>query len=88
MIATFKLVFIYSLTRQGTTRVQVESLRVKSGYRGKGFGSKIFEYIKERAKDKNCNIIQLTVNKQRSDAIRFYEKLGFVFTHEGMKLNL
>ncbi len=85
---TFQLSYIYGLSLQGALRMQVESVRVSSKYRGQGLGSKFFEYIIKRAKVKGCKLIQLTSNKQRPDAIRFYEKLGFVPSHEGMKLNL
>ncbi|ELY1990560.1 GNAT family N-acetyltransferase, partial [Vibrio harveyi] len=59
-----------------------------SDYRGQGFGEKMFEYAIEQAKNKGCTIVQLTSDKQRPDAIRFYEKLGFKATHEGFKLAL
>lgn len=48
----------------------------------------MFEYIKEQAKRKGCNMIQLTTDKQRPEALRFYESLGYVASHQGMKLKL
>lgn len=88
IVATFQLSFIQYLTYQGGLRAQVEAVRTRAKYRGQGIGTKVFEYIITRAKDKGCHLLQLTTDKQRPDAIRFYEGLGFVATHEGMKLKL
>lgn len=87
-IATFHLTFIQYLTHQGGLRAQIEAVRTNSKYRGQGIGKKVFEYAIERAKEKDCVMLQLTTDKQRPDAIRFYESIGFVATHEGMKLRL
>jgi GNAT superfamily N-acetyltransferase len=88
VVGTFQLSYIYGLSLQGALRMQVEAVRVSSKYRGEGLGTKFFEYIIKRAKEKGCRVIQLASNKQRPDAIRFYEKLGFTASHEGMKLSL
>lgn len=85
-VATFQLSFIQYLTYQGGMRAQIEAVRTHSSHRGKGIGKLVFEYAINRAKEKNCHMLQLTTDKQRPDAIRFYESLGFVATHEGMKL--
>lgn len=85
-VATFQLSFIPYLTYQGGMRAQVEAVRTHANYRGQGIGSKVFAYIINRAKEKGCHMVQLTTDKQRPDAIRFYEALGFKSTHEGMKL--
>jgi GNAT superfamily N-acetyltransferase len=85
---TFQLSYIYGLSLQGALRMQVEAVRVSSKYRGHGLGTKFFEYIINRAKEKGHKVVQLTSNKQRPDAIRFYETLGFAATHEGMKMSL
>jgi GNAT superfamily N-acetyltransferase len=85
-VATFQLTFIQYLTYQGGLRAQIEAVRTHSKYRGQGIGSKVFEYAINRAKEKGCHLIQLTSDKKRPDAIRFYESLGFKATHEGMKL--
>jgi GNAT superfamily N-acetyltransferase len=87
-IATFQLTFIQYLTYQGGLRAQIEAVRTNSKYRGQGIGTKVFEYAINRAKEKGCHLVQLTSDKRRSDAIRFYENMGFVATHEGMKLSL
>ncbi len=87
-VGTFQLTFIQYLTHQGGLRAQIEAVRTHSNYRGKGIGKKVFDYIIERAKQKGCTMVQLTSDKQRPDAIKFYEAIGFVATHEGMKLKL
>jgi len=87
-VATFQLTFIQYLTHQGGLRAQIEAVRTNSNYRGQGIGTKVFEYIIDRARQKDCNMLQLTSDKQRPEAIKFYEAIGFVPTHEGMKLKL
>lgn len=87
-VATFQLTFIQYLTHQGGLRAQIEAVRTNSKYRGKGIGTKVLEYIIERAKQKGCKMVQLTSDKQRPDAIKFYETIGFIATHEGMKLKI
>jgi GNAT superfamily N-acetyltransferase len=87
-VGTYQLTFIQYLTHQGGLRAQVEAVRINSNYRGQGIGTKMFEYIIDRAKQKGCIMLQLTSDKKRVDAIQFYEKIGFVATHEGMKLKL
>lgn len=88
LTGTFQLTFIQYLTHQGSIRVQVESVRVREDQRGKGIGEKMFKWIFERAKSKGAYVVQLTSDKKRPDAIRFYRKLGFVDSHEGFKRTL
>ena len=88
IVATFHLTFIQYLTYQGGLRAQIEAVRTDSKFRGKGIGTSVFEYAIRRAKEKGCHLLQLTSDKRRPDAIRFYESIGFRPTHEGMKLPL
>lgn len=88
LIATFHLTFIQYLTHQGGLRAQIEAVRTHSRFRGQGIGKMVFDYAIDRAKTRGCHLIQLTSDKQRPDAIRFYESLEFKASHEGMKLNL
>lgn len=88
IVGTFQLTFIQYLTYQGGVRAQIEAVRVRSGYRGQGIGTAIFRYAIERATRRGAHLLQLTTDKQRPDARRFYESLGFVASHEGMKLTL
>jgi GNAT superfamily N-acetyltransferase len=66
----------------------IESVRVSSAHRSSGIGTKLFEWAIARARERGCRMLQLTTDKRRSDAKRFYEALGFVASHEGMKLSL
>ena len=88
IVATFQLTFIQYLTYQGGIRAQIEAVRVKATHRGRGLGTAIFAYAIERAKQRGAHLLQLTTDKQRPGALRFYESLGFVASHEGMKLHL
>lgn len=88
IVGTFQLTFIQYLTHQGGLRAQLEAVRVSSAHRGKGIGAQMFRYAIARAKETGCYVVQLTTDKKRPRAIQFYESLGFVATHEGMKLAL
>lgn len=88
IIGTLQLSFITYLTYQGGIRAQIEAVRILEEYRGKGVGLQMFEWAINRAKERKAHVLQLTTDKKRPDAINFYEKLGFVSSHEGMKLHL
>ena len=87
IIGTFQLTFIQYLTYQGGIRAQIEGVRVHKKHRGVGIGKAIFEWAIQRAKKRNAHLLQLTTDKKRPDAIRFYESLGFKASHEGMKMH-
>jgi ribosomal protein S18 acetylase RimI-like enzyme len=82
-----QITFIPYLTYQGGWRALIEGVRVNKKLRNQGIGKQMFQWAIDRAKKKNCHLIQLTTDKQRPDAIKFYESLGFHATHEGMKLH-
>ena len=82
-----QITLIPYLTYQGRWRALVEGVRVNKKYRDQGIGKRLFKWAIQRAKDRNCHLIQLTTDKQRPDAIKFYESLGFTASHEGMKLH-
>ncbi len=88
LVGMLQLTFIPYLTHIGSWRCLIEGVRIQEDFRGKGYGRIIFEYAINVAKQKGCTMVQLTSDKQRTDAIRFYEKLGFVASHEGFKLPL
>lgn len=83
-----QLTFIPYLTHIGSWRCLIEGVRVHESYRGLGYGEQMFEHAIGLAQSKGCRMVQLTSDKQRPDAIRFYEQLGFKATHEGLKLVL
>jgi ribosomal protein S18 acetylase RimI-like enzyme len=83
-----QITFIPSLTHTGSWRAQIEGVRVAKHARSAGIGRRMIEYAIERAAARSCRIVQLTTDKRRPRAIEFYERLGFVASHEGMKLHL
>lgn len=87
IVGTLQLTFIQYLTYQGGIRAQIEAVRIKKDYRGKGLGKKMFEWAIQRSKEQKAHVLQLTSDKKRPEAIKFYEKLGFIDSHEGMKLH-
>jgi GNAT superfamily N-acetyltransferase len=85
---TLQLTYIPGLSRMGTERAQIEAVRVASAHRSRGLGREMIAWAIDQAKQRGCGLVQLTSDKRRSDAIRFYESLGFQPTHEGLKLQL
>jgi GNAT superfamily N-acetyltransferase len=88
IVGTLQLTFIHGLSRQGAKRALIEAVRVAAPFRGKGLGEEIIRAAVEIAREAGCAMVQLTTDKSRKDAHRFYERLGFVASHEGMKLTL
>jgi GNAT superfamily N-acetyltransferase len=88
VVATLQLTFIPGIARRGGTRAQIEAVRVGSDLRGRGIGGALIEWAVEQARQRDCALVQLTSNKARADAHRFYGRLGFTATHEGFKLRL
>ena len=88
VIGVQQITYTPYLTRQGGWRATIEGVRTSSTVRGKGIGTKLINEAIQRAKNRGCHLIQLTTDKQREDALRFYERLGFKATHEGMKMSL
>ena len=88
IVGMLQLTFIPYLTHIGSWRCLIEGVRVHPEYRGQGLGTALIEWAIEAARKRQCRILQLTSDKQRPDALRFYEALGFEATHEGFKLRL
>ena len=88
LVGLLQLTFIPYLTHTGSWRCLIEGVRIASSHRGLGLGSRFVEWAINRARERNCSIVQLTSDKQRPDALRFYESHGFEATHEGFKLKL
>jgi len=88
VIAVLQLTLIPGLSRGGMLRAQIESVRVSNLYRGQGIGKRLLDYAINQARIAGCGMVQLTSDKQRRDALRFYEGLGFTASHEGFKLLL
>ncbi|MCU7725865.1 GNAT family N-acetyltransferase [Actinoplanes sp. KI2] len=88
VVATCQLTFTPGLSRGGAWRMTVEAVRVRADRRSGGIGRELMAYAIDRARGRGCRIVQLTTDKRRADAHRFYDSLGFVASHEGMKLAL
>jgi ribosomal protein S18 acetylase RimI-like enzyme len=88
LIGCLQITFIPGLSRLGTWRGQIESVRIAAGHRGEGLGRKMFEWAINECRSRGCGLVQLTTDKSRTDASKFYESLGFKASHEGMKLTL
>ncbi|MGB4857902.1 MAG: GNAT family N-acetyltransferase [Dokdonella sp.] len=87
-IGMLQITFIPSLSYQGRWRALIEGVRVLSSERSRGVGEAMLHWAIERARSPDCVMVQLTTDKSRDDALRFYERLGFVSSHHGMKLHL
>ena len=88
VIGTLHLMYLPSISYQGGLRVQIESVRVDKNFQSQGVGSAMMKWSVDRARQRGAHIVQLTTHKNREDAHRFYERLGFRGTHLGMKLSL
>ena len=88
VIGVLQITYTPHLTYRGGWRATVEGVRVDASLRSSGAGRKMLEWAIDRARRRGCHLVQLTSDKSRPDAIRFYEGLGFVASHEGLKLHL
>jgi GNAT superfamily N-acetyltransferase len=88
IVGTMQLSFIQYLTYRGGLRAQIEAVRIRKDKRGLGTGKTMFEWAINRAKERNAHLLQLTSDKKRTKAIKFYEDIGFEATHEGMKMHV
>jgi GNAT superfamily N-acetyltransferase len=88
VVATMQLSFIPGLARHGALRGQIEAVHVRQDYRSRGLGAAILTWAIDEARRRGCGLVQLTTDKSRPAAHRFYERLGFTASHEGMKLAL
>ena len=85
LVGCLQFTVIHGLSRKGASRAQIEGVRVHADHRGQGIGEALFEVAFARAAAAGCNLVQLTTDRNRTDALRFYERLGFEPTHWGMK---
>lgn len=88
VVGSLQITFTQYLSHKGSVRATIENVHVAESRRNLGIGTRLMKYAVNLAKEKNCSIVQLTSNKIRKDAHRFYERIGFRATHEGMKLSL
>jgi GNAT superfamily N-acetyltransferase len=85
---TLQLTVIPGLARRGALRAQIEAVRVREDLRGQGLGHALLAWAIEEARRRGCALVQLTSDKRRAEAHRFYGRLGFTASHEGFKLRL
>ncbi len=88
VVAMLQITFLPGLSRRGAWRANIEAVRVASDLRSRGIGAWLIQQAIDRARDRGCRLAQLTSDKRRTEAHRFYGRLGFVATHEGFKLVL
>lgn len=85
IVATYQLIFVSGLSLTAARRAMIESVRVAAELRGQGIGVKLFRDAEARARAAGCSLLQLTTNKTRKDAHRFYDRRGYVDSHVGYK---
>ncbi|MEV4119577.1 GNAT family N-acetyltransferase [Micromonospora sp. NPDC049645] len=88
LVGCLQITYIPGLGRHGSERSLIESVRVRSDRRGQGLGRDLMNWAIDQARARGCALVQLTTDKTRADAHRFYLNLGFVASHQGMKLAL
>lgn len=88
LVGCLQLTYIPGLGQGGRERALVEAVRIRADRRGGGLGARLMELAADRARERGCGLMQLTSNKRRGAAHRFYERLGYARSHEGFKLPL
>ncbi|WP_326598017.1 GNAT family N-acetyltransferase [Streptomyces sp. NBC_01803] len=88
VVGSLQLSILHGLSRRGSSRALIEAVRVASAERGAGLGGELIRRAVEEARRRGCVLVQLTSDAARTDAHRFYERLGFKATHVGFKLAL
>ncbi|GAA4065926.1 GNAT family N-acetyltransferase [Streptomyces shaanxiensis] len=88
VVGTLQLTVIPGLSRRGSTRSIIEGVRIHTDERGSGLGTQLIEWAIEESRRQNCQLVQLTSDNSRTDAHRFYERLGFTASHVGFKIQL
>ncbi|MGW1247774.1 N-acetyltransferase family protein [Streptomyces sp. NPDC002535] len=88
VVGTLQLTIIPGLSRRGATRSIIEGVRIHAEERGSGLGTQLIEWAVEESGRQGCRLVQLTSDATRTDAHRFYERLGFEASHLGFKKNL
>jgi len=88
VVGTLQITFLPGIARKGAWRGQIEAVRIDERYRKSGLGQRLFDWAISQCRSRGCSLVQLTTDKTRGDAHRFYDKLGFEASHEGYKLAL
>ncbi|MFE1044438.1 GNAT family N-acetyltransferase [Streptomyces olivaceus] len=88
VLGTLQLTVVPGLSRRGATRSIIEGVRIHAAERGSGLGTQLIEWAVDESRRQGCHLVQLTSDNTRTDAHRFYERLGFSASHTGFKLQL
>jgi GNAT superfamily N-acetyltransferase len=88
LVGTLQISFLAGLSQQGSWRGQIEAVRIASSHRSRGLGARMIAWAVEQCRARGCRMVQLTTNRTRKDAHRFYDRLGFEASHVGYKLKL
>ncbi|CAM5459389.1 GNAT family N-acetyltransferase [Streptomyces viridochromogenes] len=88
VVGTLQLTIVPGLSRRGATRSIIEGVRIHADERGTGLGTQLIEWAVDESRRQDCRLVQLTSDRTRTDAHRFYERLGFTASHTGFKLQL
>lgn len=88
VVGTFQILFNRTLTGRGSLSMIIEAVQTRADMRGRGIGARMIAYAIEEAKRRDCRLVQLTSNMARTEAHRFYERLGFAKSHFGFKMKL
>ncbi|UXX94515.1 GNAT family N-acetyltransferase [Streptomyces sp. AD2-2] len=88
VVGTLQLTIVPGLSRKGATRSIIEAVRIHADERGSGLGTQLIEWAIDESRRQDCQLVQLTSDVTRTDAHRFYERLGFTASHVGFKLPL
>jgi GNAT superfamily N-acetyltransferase len=86
VVGTFQILFNRTLTGRGSLSMIIEAVQTRPDMRGQGIGAQMIGYAIEEAKRRDCRLVQLTSSAARTDAHRFYERLGFAKSHAGFKM--
>jgi GNAT superfamily N-acetyltransferase len=88
VVGTLQLTIVPGLSRRGSSRAIIEAVRIHTDERGSGLGTQLIEWAIDESRRQGCRMVQLTSDNTRTDAHRFYERLGFTASHVGFKLQL
>ncbi|HET6859815.1 MAG TPA: GNAT family N-acetyltransferase [Streptomyces sp.] len=88
VVGTLQLTIVPGLSRRGSTRSIIEGVRIHADERGSGLGTRLIEWAIDESRRQNCQLVQLTTDATRTDAHRFYERLGFEPSHIGFKMSI
>ncbi|MGJ8570329.1 MAG: GNAT family N-acetyltransferase [Hoeflea sp.] len=88
VVGTFQTTLITSLTGKGSSSLTVKAVHTRSDMRGNGIGQTMMTHAIEQARQAGARLVQLMSNASRTDAHRFYTRLGFSQSHLGFKMNL